>query len=94
VGSVSAFAETLKVLHHGGPLTGNRLVSMSCSGGEAALVADMAAGRSIQFPPFDSATRDRVAPEEAVELVAQVRDSSYLPVNDARVTAVKRFSRS
>ena len=33
VASVSGFAETLKLLHHGGPLTGNRLVSMSCSGG-------------------------------------------------------------
>jgi acetate---CoA ligase (ADP-forming) len=61
VGSVSAFAETLKVLHHGGPLSGNRLASMSCSGGEAALVADMAVGRSLAFPPFDGETRDNVA---------------------------------
>ncbi|HUF43912.1 MAG TPA: CoA-binding protein, partial [Aestuariivirgaceae bacterium] len=61
VGSVSAFAETLKVVHHGGPLTGNRLVSMSCSGGEAALVADMAMGRQLSFPPFDAETRDKVA---------------------------------
>jgi acetyl-CoA synthetase len=61
VHSVSAFAETLKLLHHGGPLPGNRLVSMSCSGGEAALVADMAVGRQVTFPPFDPETRRRVA---------------------------------
>jgi acyl-CoA synthetase (NDP forming) len=61
VASVSGFAESLKLLHHGGPLPGSRLVSMSCSGGEAALVADLAAGLRLQFPPFDDATRDRVA---------------------------------
>jgi acyl-CoA synthetase (NDP forming) len=61
VHSVTAFVESLKFLHHGGPLSGNRLVSMSCSGGEAALVADMALGRSICFPPFDPATRTKVA---------------------------------
>jgi acetate---CoA ligase (ADP-forming) len=61
VSSVSAFAETLKLLHHGGPLAGNRLVSMSCSGGEAALVSDMAMDRIVQFPPLDAETRDIVA---------------------------------
>ena len=32
--------ETLKLLDNGGPLSGPRVVSMSCSGGEASLVAD------------------------------------------------------
>ncbi|MGE0023382.1 MAG: acetate--CoA ligase family protein [Hyphomicrobium sp.] len=65
--SVTAFVETLKFLHHGGPLTDNRLVSLSCSGGEAALVADMAEdtgrgkGGGVRFPAFDRATRERVA---------------------------------
>jgi acetyl-CoA synthetase len=59
--SVTAFVETLKFLHHGGPLKDNRLVSMSCSGGEAALVADMALEKDIRFPPFDSCTKPRVA---------------------------------
>ncbi|NJM31516.1 MAG: acetate--CoA ligase family protein [Rhizobiales bacterium] len=52
--SVTAFVETLKFLHHGGPLSDSRLVSMSCSGGEAALVADMALERKVSFPPFDA----------------------------------------
>ncbi|HUR43052.1 MAG TPA: acetate--CoA ligase family protein [Aestuariivirga sp.] len=53
--SVTAFAETLKFLHYGGALEDNRIVSMSCSGGEAALVADMAMERNLCFPGFDPA---------------------------------------
>ena len=59
--SVTAFAETLKFLHHGGPLNDSRLVSMSCSGGEAALVADMALEKNVSFPPFNPDTKTRVA---------------------------------
>ena len=59
--SVSAFAETLKFLHNGGPIADSRLVSLSCSGGEAALVADMALEKSVSFPPFNAATKPRVA---------------------------------
>ncbi len=59
--SVTAFAETLKFLHHGGPLKSARLVSMSCSGGEAALVADMAISKNVSFPPFDETTKPLVA---------------------------------
>ncbi len=61
VTSITAFVETLKFLHHGGPLTGGRIASLSCSGGEAALVADLAEGRKISFPPFDSTTRTHIA---------------------------------
>ncbi len=59
--SVSAFAETLKFLHNGGPIADSRLVSMSCSGGEAALVADMALEKKVSFPPFNEETKPRVA---------------------------------
>ncbi|MFO1088703.1 MAG: acetate--CoA ligase family protein [Hyphomicrobiales bacterium] len=59
--SVTAFVETLKFLHHGGPISGNTVVSMSCSGGEAALVADMAVGRTVTFPPFDAETKAAVS---------------------------------
>ncbi|MFN0192382.1 MAG: acetate--CoA ligase family protein [Aestuariivirga sp.] len=58
--SVTAFVETLKFLHHGGPLKDSRLVSMSCSGGEAALVADMALEKKVCFPPFDAKSREAV----------------------------------
>ncbi len=59
--SVTAFAETLKFLHHGGPLKSARIVSMSCSGGEAALVADMALSKNMSFPPFNEITKPLVA---------------------------------
>jgi len=61
VHSVSALVETLKLLHHGGPLDGARMVSLSCSGGEAALVADMAVGRKVSFPAFDAEARKAIA---------------------------------
>jgi acetyl-CoA synthetase len=53
--TVPAFLEALKLLHVLGPLPGNRAVSMSCSGGEAALVADTAARHGVDLPPFDAA---------------------------------------
>ncbi len=54
VASVTAFLEALKLLHVHGPLTGNALCAMSCSGGEAALVADLAVGRGIAFRELTS----------------------------------------
>jgi acetyl-CoA synthetase len=61
VHSLTAFLETLKLLHHGGPLKQGKLVSMSCSGGEAALISDLAEHRKIQFPSFDSKTKAKIA---------------------------------
>src|SRR5207249_8887257 len=59
--SVTAFVETLKFLHYGGPLKDSRLVSMSCSGGEAALIADMALTKQVSFPQFDKCARAKIA---------------------------------
>jgi acetyl-CoA synthetase len=44
------FLETLKLLHCYGPLPGNNIASISCSGGEASLIADMAVGTGLSFP--------------------------------------------
>lgn len=44
------FLETLKLLHCRGRLDGNRIASISCSGGEASLIADLALGTSLTFP--------------------------------------------
>ncbi len=43
--------ETLKIFHVHGPGLGARLCSLSCSGGEAGLVADLAAPFGVDFPP-------------------------------------------
>ena len=53
--------DTLAVLCALGPLRGPRLVSLSCSGGEAALVADRSRGLGLSFPPFAPDHADRVA---------------------------------
>ena len=53
--------DTLAVLGALGPLKGGRLLSLSCSGGEAALVVDRSRGRSLSFPPFAPDHADRVA---------------------------------
>ncbi|MEY2740678.1 MAG: hypothetical protein RL283_780 [Actinomycetota bacterium] len=61
VATPAELVEALKVLHHGGPLAGPRLVSLSCSGGEASLVADLAETGALRFEPFPEAQRARIA---------------------------------
>jgi len=50
VNSIPSFLEALKLLHAAGPLAGYRMSSMSCSGGEASVMADSAEGRKVFFP--------------------------------------------
>jgi len=52
--------ETLKLLHTGGPLSGSRMASLSCSGGEASLVADLAETTQLKFEPFPDEQRLRI----------------------------------
>lgn len=42
--------ETLKVLHCYGPLPDGRIASISCSGGEASLIADLSVDKDLTFP--------------------------------------------
>src|SRR5690606_8147029 len=51
VNTLSELIETLKIFHVHGPQIGTRLCSLSCSGGEAGLVSDLAAPMAIDFPP-------------------------------------------
>ncbi|MCI2419968.1 acetate--CoA ligase family protein [Saccharopolyspora sp. K220] len=57
---VEAFVETLKFLHVHGALTGTRITSASCSGGEAALVADLAERHGLELPSFPADTERRL----------------------------------
>jgi acetate---CoA ligase (ADP-forming) len=59
VSTPAELIETLKILHVHGAL-GPRLCSLSCSGGEAGLVADLAAPHGLTFPPPSEATRARL----------------------------------
>ena len=60
VSSIPSFLEALKLLHGAGPLAGYRLSSMSCSGGEASVMADSAEGRKVRFPALSVEHRARV----------------------------------
>ena len=57
VDSLGALLETLKILHVVGPLRSHRLVSASCSGGEASLMADSALHRDVVFGPLNADQR-------------------------------------
>src|SRR3954451_10399057 len=54
------FLETLKLMHVHGALPGDRLTSASCSGGEAAMVADLAARSGVRLPDLGEATAARL----------------------------------
>ncbi|MFP5510404.1 MAG: acetate--CoA ligase family protein [Alphaproteobacteria bacterium] len=61
VDTPAALIETLKILHIHGPGLGQRLCSLSCSGGEAGLVADLAAPTGLDFPAPSKAQRARLS---------------------------------
>jgi acyl-CoA synthetase (NDP forming) len=50
VQDLECFLESLKLLSVVGPLPGRRIASMSCSGGEASLIADLVQDTSLEFP--------------------------------------------
>ena len=45
-----------------GPLSGNRLGILTCSGGDAALAADLAQPAGLEIPPLSDRQRDAMAP--------------------------------
>ena len=55
--SITGFLETLKLLHSCGPLKNNTIASMSCSGGEASLMADAVADRPLTYPVLSEAQK-------------------------------------
>ena len=61
VGSPAALLETLKLFHCHGRLSGGHIVSLSCSGGEASVMADTAAHYGLTFPPLTSAQTDTLS---------------------------------
>ncbi|MFE9330401.1 acetate--CoA ligase family protein [Streptomyces sp. NPDC006925] len=67
VAEVGTFVETLKLLHVHGPLSGppdpagrTRITSASCSGGEAALLADTAQLHGVELPPLPERSAARL----------------------------------
>jgi len=60
VATPEEFIEALKLVSISGVPRGARIASMSCSGGEAALAADLAGGRALEFPALEDAHRRKV----------------------------------
>lgn len=60
VNTPSELIETLKVFHVHGQDLGQAICSLSCSGGEAGLVADLAAPFGIDFPPVPAPVKTRL----------------------------------
>lgn len=76
VDTIPSFLETLKLLHAVGPLSKPTLSSMSCSGGEASVMADTAEGRRVYFPALTEAHKARVQ-ETLGPLVAVANPLDY-----------------
>lgn len=57
VETIAVFLETLKLLHMIGPLPGASVCSVSCSGGEASLMAEVSSGTALDFADFAAPQR-------------------------------------
>ena len=58
VQDLTTFMDTLMVLHHVGPLNGDTVATISCSGGEASLMADLGQAVGVEFPDLIPHQRD------------------------------------
>ena len=81
VRSLGELLDTLLVLDRVGGLPGNRIVSLSCSGGEASIVADRCAGLDLDLPPFSDSQVERIRAAlgggEATDLVSVSNPFDY-----------------
>ena len=58
VDTLTELLETLKFLHVNGPISAPTLASLSCSGGEASLIADLAEPLGLEFPQLSESQRN------------------------------------
>lgn len=79
VHGLGEFVETLKVLNSRRPVGGYRLLSMSCSGGEAAMIGDVAHSVGLTFPQLGA--EQKTALEDL--LGSQLRISNPLDYHTA-----------
>ena len=59
--TLSTLCETLKVLHAGGPLAGPKTLVFGPSGGDMAMITDLARHTALEFPPFAAPVAARLA---------------------------------
>lgn len=89
VTTIPSFLEALKLLHVAGPLNGAAISSMSCSGGEASLMADACIGQTVVFPPLTEAQKQpvREALGELVTVDNPLDYHTYIWADAAAMTA-------
>lgn len=61
VNSLPVLIEALKIVHTLGGINSSNIASMSCSGGEASLIADSALNHKVHFPLLDDGQKERLA---------------------------------
>ena len=89
VTGLDAFLETLKLLHVTGALPSRRIASLSCSGGEASLMADSALDLNLEFPPLTNTQKTalRTALGPMVALANPLDYHTYIWGDVAAMTA-------
>ncbi len=89
VESVTDLAAALSFLVTVGPLPGNRMVSLSCSGGEASLVADRGIVHGIDFPPFPAEQASQIAAtlSDLVAITNPLDYHTFIWDDEAKLTA-------
>ena len=80
VQDLTTFMDTLMLLHHVGPLHGDRVATISCSGGEASLMADLGQEVGGVFPDLLPNQRDalRAALGDKVALANPLDYHTYI----------------
>ncbi len=80
--------ETLKILHVVGPLGSSDIASMSCSGGEAGLMADLGARAGLRYPALTSRQHKdlRAALGPKVALANPLDYHTYIWGDEAAIT--------
>ena len=80
VQDLTTFMDTLMLLHHVGPLHGDRVATISCSGGEASLMADLGQEVGVVFPDLLPNQRDalRAALGDKVALANPLDYHTYI----------------
>jgi acyl-CoA synthetase (NDP forming) len=88
VSCLAALVETLKLLHVAGPLTSARIASMSCSGGEASLMADSVVAHNVTYPPLNGRQKTdlRAALGPMVALANPLDYHTYIWGDEAALT--------
>ncbi|TVQ52797.1 MAG: CoA-binding protein [Rhodobacteraceae bacterium] len=89
VDTLPRLLDTLHLLHLHGPLPGRDVVSISCSGGEASMMADAAEGRRLRWAPLSPVDRARIGAtlNEFVAIANPLDYHTFIWGDEARMTA-------